>query len=130
MRVSLVTPLFLSAMDHNYNAALRVFGPPAMFDDLYLPPLPPNVVIETNREALVRLGHDLTLFENQQFSALDMYRRFGFDEDDRPYLGHCVESPCNDVTNEALLLIRIVDEDGIERALRWVPRDRIYMETG
>ena len=126
MRISLVTPLFLSAMDHNCNAALQVFGPPAMFHNLYLPPLPPRKVIETNREALVRLRNDLTLFENQQFLAVDMYRWFGFDEDDRPYWGYCVESACNDATNEALILIQIEDDDGIERAMRRVPRDSMY----
>ena len=113
-------------MNHNYNAALRVFGPPAMVDDLFLPPLPPNVLIETNREALIRLGRDLTLIENQQFTAVNMYRRFGFDEDDRPYWGYCVESACSDFTNESLILIRVEEEDGIERALRWVPRDSVY----
>ena len=128
MRVSLAVPLFLSSRDHNYNAALRHFGPPSMFDDdLYLPPLPPNTAMETNREALIRIGRELDLIENQQFSsAVEMYRRFAFYENDRPYWGYCLESACNDFTNEPLLLIRSEEEDGIERTLRWVPRDSMY----
>ena len=126
--MSVTVPLFLSSMDHNDNAALRLFGPPSIFDeDLYLPPLPPNTVMETNFEALVRIGRELDLIENQQVSsAVEMYRRFGFDENDRPYWGYCVESACNIFTNESLLLIRSEEEDGVERTLRWVPRDSVY----
>lgn len=69
MRTSLPFPLLLSSLDHNYNAALQVFGLSAMFDKLYLPPLPPNLVMEANRESLIRLGRDLSLIKNQQVSA-------------------------------------------------------------
>ena len=129
--MSVTVPLFLSSMDHNYNAALRLFGPPSIFDDdLYLPPLPPNTVMETNFEALVRIGRELDLIENQQVSsAVEMYRRFGFDENDRPYWGYCVESACNDCTNESLLLIRSEEEDDMEKTLRWVPRDSMYKQS-
>ena len=83
--------------------------------------------METNFEALVRIGRELDLIENQQVSsAVEMYRRFGFDENDRPYWGYCVESACNNFTNESLLLIRSEEEDGVERTLRWVPRDSVY----
>ena len=90
-------------------------------DDLYLPPLPPNSAMETNLEAL------MDLIENQQFSfAVKMYHRFGFDENDRPYWGYCVELACNDFTNESLLLIWSEEEGGIERKLLLVPRGSMY----
>jgi hypothetical protein len=62
MRVSVTVPLFLSSMDHNYNATLRLFGPPSIFDDdLYLPPLPPNTVMETNLVVLLRSSRTVVL---------------------------------------------------------------------
>ena len=51
---------------------------------------------------------------------------FDDDDDDWPYRSYCVESACNDVSSESLLLIRIEEEDGIEKALCWVHCDSLY----
>ena len=83
--IPLVTSLYLLSMNHDYHAVVRVFGPPRMYTDLFLPPSPPNVSIETNGEALIRIGRDLTLVANEQFSTTVLYRRFGFDEGGQSY---------------------------------------------
>jgi len=124
-----VAPLFLSSMRHNYNAVLRVFAPPRMHDDFFLPLLPPNVCIETNGEASIRIGRDLTLIANQQFSATGLYRRFGFDEDGRPYWGYVVEWAFSEINDEPLMLMRLEERGGIEKTLHWVPRDSMYTFT-
>ena len=56
MKIPLAFPLFLSLTDHNFNAALQLYGPPAMVASDIIPALPPN---ETNRDTLARLIHDL-----------------------------------------------------------------------
>ena len=69
MKVPLVFPFFMSSADHNYTAALQLYGPPAMYSNDVIPALPPNAVTETNRETLVRLKHDLPWIEEQQLTA-------------------------------------------------------------
>ena len=73
--------------------------------ELRLPSMPSGAVREPNREMLNRLGHDLTLIDNQQLSAVDSYQMFGYDEFDHPFWRYCVESAGISVTNEILVLI-------------------------
>ena len=68
--------------------ALRVFGPRQKFYDLGLPLMPPNVEMEMDHEALGQIGLDLSLLKNQQFYAVDLYRRFGFNDEDSPFWGY------------------------------------------
>mmetsp|Transcript_14017 Transcript_14017/g.20062 ORF Transcript_14017/g.20062 Transcript_14017/m.20062 type:complete len:283 (+) Transcript_14017:154-1002(+) len=127
MRLRLAFPLFLSSADHNYNAALCIVGPLAMFaNEMCLSSMPPNAVRESNRETLHRLGGDLAQIDNQQLSAVDSYRMLGHDECDRPFWGYCVESARVDNTNEILILIWSDEEDNIARALRWMPLTDLY----
>ena len=64
----------LTSSDHNYNAALRLYGPPAMFqDELKLPSKPHNARTESNDENLHRLGYDLTGDGNEELSAVAGY---------------------------------------------------------
>ena len=76
MHLRLALSLLLSTSpDHNYNAALRLYGPFAMFSpDLQLPSKPHNSMTETNDETLRRLGHDLTGIDCEELSSIDTYR--------------------------------------------------------
>ena len=40
----------------------------------------------------MQLKHDVALISEQQLSAADLYRLFGYDELDRLFWGYCVES--------------------------------------
>ena len=94
MKIRVAVPLFLSASDYNYNAALRLYGPPPMLAEgsiPIIPALPSNVVTESNRETLVRLKHDLARIGEQQLSAADAYRMCVCDELEQPFWGYCVE---------------------------------------
>eukprot|EP00590_Aulacoseira_subarctica_P009092 CAMPEP_0172414892 /NCGR_PEP_ID=MMETSP1064-20121228/1498_1 /TAXON_ID=202472 /ORGANISM="Aulacoseira subarctica , Strain CCAP 1002/5" /LENGTH=209 /DNA_ID=CAMNT_0013151755 /DNA_START=71 /DNA_END=700 /DNA_ORIENTATION=- len=120
-------PLFLGAGDHNYNAALRLFGSPSMFaSDLRLPAMPPNAVGESNWETLVRLGEDLTLITDDQLSALDSYRLFGHDEMGQPFWGYGVESARVGIAKEIVVLMRSDEQGDTDRALRWMPLAKLY----
>ena len=68
-----------------YTAALRLYGPSAMSASDIVPVLPPNAVTETNRETLVWLKHDMTWISENELSAADSYRMFGYDEQGRPF---------------------------------------------
>ena len=93
MRFGLPFPLFLSSTDHNYSAALRLYGPPAMFTrDMQMPSEPPNVVRETNRETLCRLGRDLSLIGGEELTVIDAYRLFLPDACNHSFWGYCVEA--------------------------------------
>ena len=129
MKIRVAVPLFLSALDYNYNAALRLYGPPAMFAEgsiPIIPALPFNVVTESNRETLVRLKHDLAWIGEQQLSAADAYRMCVCDELEQPFWGYCVESARADDSKEILVLMR--SNEGRTRAstLRWVPMSKVY----
>ena len=107
MRINLpLTSLWSALSNHNYNAALQIYGRPAMFSNaLQLPALPTYAVRETNRETLERLGHDLTLIGDSQLSAADSYRLYGHDELDRPFWGYGVEAARVDDSRGILVLI-------------------------
>ena len=47
MKFSMAFPLFLSSRDHNFNAALQLYGPQAMFANNIVPAQPHNVVTES-----------------------------------------------------------------------------------
>eukprot|EP00590_Aulacoseira_subarctica_P008634 CAMPEP_0172425022 /NCGR_PEP_ID=MMETSP1064-20121228/29634_1 /TAXON_ID=202472 /ORGANISM="Aulacoseira subarctica , Strain CCAP 1002/5" /LENGTH=217 /DNA_ID=CAMNT_0013167585 /DNA_START=68 /DNA_END=721 /DNA_ORIENTATION=+ len=129
MRLHMSLPLFLGAGDHDYNAALRLFGSPSMFaSDLRLPAMPLNAVGESNWEILVRLGDDLTLINDDQLSALDSYRFFGYDEMKRPFWGYGVESARARVGSgeEIIVLMRSDDQTNIDKALCWMPLGKLY----
>ena len=52
-----LSTLWSASSNHNCNAALHIYGPPAMFsNDLRLPAMPASVARETNRETLEHLG--------------------------------------------------------------------------
>ena len=126
MRIHLSIPLFLSASDHSYNVALRLYGPPAMFANNIIPALPLNAVPETNRESLVRLKHDLAWIGEQHLFAADSYRFFGYDELDQPFWGYCVESARVENSREILMLMRSSEGRARTSTLRWMPMDKLY----
>ena len=127
MNIRLVMSLFLGSADHSYNAALQIFGNPSMFAaDLCLPALPPNAVRETNRDTVERLGCDLILIGNQQLSAADSYRLYGFDETDRPFWGYGVEAARMEDSVEILVLMRSDEKATVDRTLRWMPLSKLY----
>jgi len=121
-------PLFWSSSsDHNYNAALRIYGPPAMFSyDLRLPDFPAGAVRETNGETLERLERDLTLIGDNQLSAVDSYRLYGYDERDRPFWGYGVEAARVVNSADVLILVRSDEEVSVGKALRWMPLSSLY----
>jgi len=119
-------PLFLSLTDHNFNAALQLYGPPAMFVDDVIPALPPNAVSETDRETLVRLKHDLAWIGEQQLSAADAYRMYGYDELDQPFWGYCVESARVDNSRDILVLMRSNEGQTRASTLQWMPMSKVY----
>jgi len=120
--------LLLSTLsDYNYNAALRLYGPPAMFqEDLKLPPKPCNARTETNAEILRQLSRDLTSIGNLELSATDGYRMFRHTGDDQPSWGYCLEFAQVEDSKENLILFRKDEEEQEERSLDWVPLSNCY----
>jgi len=128
MQIRPLSSLFLRAAssNHDYNAALRIFGPPAMFrDDLYLSAEPETVVIETNQEIYRRLTHDLTSMTNDELSAVDAYRLYRYADLEHPTWGYCFEAARNEITNDIQILFRSDDEDDL-KFLDWVPLSSFY----
>ena len=128
MHLRMAVSLLLStSADHNYNAALRLYGPPAMFqDDLKLPAKPHNAVTETNDETLRRLGYDLTGINNEELSAIEGYRMFRHAGGDHQSWGYCLESARVENSEEVLILFRRDEEIHKERFLDWVPLSIFY----
>ena len=109
------------------DIVLYACGPPAMTSRYFgLPAMPASAVRETNRETLERLEHDLTLIDDDQLSAADSYRLFGYDELDRSFWGYGVEAARMDGSREILVLMRRDEEATIERTLRWIPLSKLY----
>ena len=73
MKISMAFSLFLSSRDHNFNAALQLYGPPAMFANNIVPALPLNVVTETNQETLAWMRQDLAWIDEQLLTAIFRY---------------------------------------------------------
>ena len=128
MRTNLpLSMLWSSSSNHDYNAALHIYGPSAMFpSDLELPAMPASAVRETNRGTLERLAHDLILIGNDQLSAADSYRLFGHDELDRSFWGYGVEAARMDDSREILVLMRRDEEATLGKTLRWMPLSKLY----
>ena len=126
MKIRLSLPLFLSASEHNYNVALRLYGPPAMAGSDIIPVLPHNAVTETNRETLVQLKHDLAWISDNALSAGDAYCMLSHDEQGRPFWGYLVESARVDSTKEILVLMRSDEGRTRATALRWMPMEKVY----
>ena len=126
MRIRLVVPLCLSFSSHNYNAFIRLHGPPAMFSSDVVPALPSNAVTESNRVTLDRLNHDLKWISEDFLAAGDSYRLYGHDEFDRPFWGYCLETACRNETREIFVLMRSTDEMTQASILRWWPMERFY----
>jgi len=123
----MVSLLLSTSPDHNYNAALRLYGPPAMFqDDLKLPAKPCNAITETNNETLRRLSHDLTGINNVELSAIDGYRMFRHAGGDCPSWGYCLEAARVEGSEEVLILFRKDEEIHEERFLDWLPLSSFY----
>jgi len=126
MRFSLSFPLLLSAADHNYNAALRLYGPPAMVaGDMQLPSEPRNAVVETNRETLFRLGRELALIGREELTAVDAYRLYLPAACNQSMWGYCVEAARVVDTNEILVFFRSDEDEYYDRTLRWIPLSRL-----
>lgn len=126
MKIPLVLPLFLSSTDHSYNAALRLFGPPAMFGNDIVPALPTNAVTETNRETLTRLRHDLACVDKQLLSAADEYRMYVDDGHNQPAWGYCVESASVEDPRDILVLMRVVEGRARSVTLRWLSMSKVH----
>ena len=126
MKVSLVFSLFANSLNHNYNAALQLYSPPAMFTSDIVPALPDRADTEDNRETLERLRHDLRLCSEGVLSASDLYRFFGYDDDERPFWGYCVESACVAETKEIFMLMHITNDRTQARVLRWIPMEKLF----
>ena len=126
MKVPFVFPLFLSTLDHNYNAALQLYGPPAMFANDVIPALPPNAVTETNLETLVRLKHDLSWIDEQLLTKADAYRMYMFNIVQKPCWGYCVESARVTDSKEILVLMRSNEGRTCASMLRWVPMSQVH----
>ena len=121
----------LTSSDHNYNAALRLYGPPAMFqEDLKLPPKPCNARTETNAEILRQLSRDLTNINNFELSAIDGYRMYRHAGVDQPSWGYCLESARVEDSKEDLILFRKDEKIHEERFLDWVPLSSCYTVEG
>eukprot|EP00590_Aulacoseira_subarctica_P004778 CAMPEP_0172424772 /NCGR_PEP_ID=MMETSP1064-20121228/28116_1 /TAXON_ID=202472 /ORGANISM="Aulacoseira subarctica , Strain CCAP 1002/5" /LENGTH=187 /DNA_ID=CAMNT_0013167153 /DNA_START=95 /DNA_END=658 /DNA_ORIENTATION=+ len=88
--------------------------------DLLLPPATPNAVRETNLETLRRLGHDLSLIEKGELTALDSYRLY-LPVDGQRSWGYGLEAARVSTMSEVLVLFRNDEEEGIMRSLRWLP---------
>ena len=97
-----------------------------MLDELTLPDLPAGAVRETNGETVERLGRDVTLIGDNQLSAVDSYRLYGYDERDRPFWGYGVEAARVVNSADVLILVRSDEEVGVDRALRWMSLSQLY----
>ena len=115
-----------SCLSREYDVVLYVYGPPEMTARYFGVPAMPSAVRETNRETLERLEHDLTLIDDDQLSAADSYRLFGYDELDRSFWGYGVEAARMDGSREILVLMRRDEEATIERTLRCMPLSKLY----
>jgi len=72
--------------------------------DLHLPPVPPNVVRETNPETLRRLGHVLGAIDSQELTAVDAYRMYLPVDGERTSWGYGLEAARIKTTNKILVL--------------------------
>ena len=61
-----------------------------------------NCSASNNWETLEWCGHDLTLIDDQQLSAADLYHMFGYDELDSPFWGIGEEAAHVDNSKEIL----------------------------
>ena len=126
MKIRFAIPLFLISSDHDYNAVLRLYGPPAMFSSDIIPPLPKGAKTEGNHETMERLKHDLRWSSEDVLSTTDSYRFFGYDENERSFWGYCVETACVDETKEIFMLMRSNDERTQASVLRWMPMEKLF----
>ena len=107
--------------NRNLNAAIRLYGPQAMFQyDLVLPSVPSNAVRESNVETLRRLGHDLACIDRGELTALDAYRLYGNMAGGGPSWGYCLEAATVPETREIFVLMRSDETATVERTLQWV----------
>jgi hypothetical protein len=128
MHLRLAFSLLLStSSEPNYNAAMYLYEPPAMFqEELKLPPKPCNAMTETNDEILRRLSHDLTSITNEELSAVNGYRMFRHAGGDCPSWGYCLESARVENSEEILILFRKDEEIHEERFLDWLPLSNFH----
>jgi len=126
MNIRFVFLLLMSAAELNYNVALHLYGPPAMFLSNIIPALPDGAETENNRETLERLRHDCRLSMEGVLSAGDLYRFFGYDENERPFWGYCVESACVAETKEIFMLMRSNSDLTQASVLRWMPMEKLF----
>mmetsp|Transcript_1190 Transcript_1190/g.1826 ORF Transcript_1190/g.1826 Transcript_1190/m.1826 type:complete len:197 (+) Transcript_1190:364-954(+) len=126
MRIPMAFSFFMSAANHNYNAVLHLYSPPAMIVNDIVPTLPPNAVTETNRVTLTRLKHDLVLVEEQLLSAADAYRMYVCNGHDPPFWGYVVESAQVDGPRDILVLMR--GNTGLTRGttLQWMSMSKVF----
>ena len=109
--------------EQSSSAAHYLCTPPGIFRvNLRLPALPPNVVRETNSETFRRLGHDLSVIDRHELSAVTAHRLYlPNGGSSHSSWGYGLEAARDRATNEILVLFRNDEEDGTERTLRWLP---------
>ena len=59
-------------------------------------------------------------------SPSDLYRFFGYDENERPFWGYCIESACIAESKEIFMLMHITSELTQARMLHWMPMEKLF----
>lgn len=119
--------LLSTPSDHNYNAALRLYGPPAMFQEEFkLPAKPHNAWTESNKEILHQVSYNLTRISNEEFSAVKGYRVCRHTGVEKLSWDYCLESTYIESSEENLILFCRDEEILEERGLDWISMSSFY----